>query len=378
MTKKKDEKKVLNLDTVMQAKNKNCGKNTMMTGDKIIYNPARIPFGIFPLDLMTGGGIPLWGSTCLWGGKGGGKTTLVIKLVKVCKSICWKCFNPLPYCTCSKKSLILKPVVVDIEGTLDLPWMEANDVNRDDYYLVYGDFEEESFDVAESCLCADDCGLLAIDSLGGSVTEAEMDKSLSDPNMGKDPYLITRVVKKLKKRLIREKKRLHPCTIVYVNQMRADLQKKFGSKESMSGGYASIHEYSLVLRCVNKALNESDKKKFIDEDRGMKRVSRHAITVKHTKVFTAAGACEFLLSKENIPTFNLNKGDVDDIDVLIKYGRTVGVVYQEKSKWKLLNFDDVKFNTLEELKLYLKDFAIHTKVGSMIIQKMKDRLEGTK
>lgn len=378
MAKKKEKKEVKTLDDVMQLKNKEFGKNTVMTGSKIIYNPARIPFGVFPVDLMCGGGIPLWGSTCLWGGKSGAKTTLTIKLIKTCKSICWRCFSPLSFCLCSKKTLILKPVIVDIEGTLDLEWMKFIGVDSNDYYLVYGDSAEEAFDVAESSLCAEDCGLLVVDSLGAAVRETEMDGSFSDASMGKDPGLITRVVKKFKQRLIREKKRLHPCTIVYVNQMRADLKKKFGSKESISGGYASIHEYSLALRCTNKALEEADKKKFIDEERGMKRVSRHAITVKYTKVFTAAGSCEFLLAKENIPIFNLNKGDVDDIDVLLKYGQAVGVIYKEKSKWRILNFGDVKFSTLKELKIYLKDFAIHTKVGGIIIQKFKEKLEGKK
>lgn len=372
MKEKKEDSKIT-LDSVMNNSNKKFGINTITTGNHIIYNPSRIPTSIFTLDLAIGGGIPLWGSTCLWGAKDGAKSTIVIKLIKMCKNICWNCFNSISFCTCSKKPLQLKAVVADPEGKLDIEWMEACGVKKDDYYLILGDTAEETFDIAESCLQADDCGLLAIDSLGGSTLEQIMENSVGDTDMGKHPQLITKVVKKLRTRLIREKKRLHPCTIVYTNQMRAKLDQLFGSKESMPGGYASIHDYTLVLRCAKRTLSPSDKTKFQDKERELNSVSRHVIGVIHSKISINRGSSEFLLAKENIESLNLIKGNTDDFKYVVAYGKEYGIIINSGGKWKFLdNKINFNCNNLDELQKYFNNnFQTYIKIQKDIIKEVK-------
>lgn len=374
--------KKVTLEDVMAAKNKSCGENTITTGRNIIYNPARIPFGVFALDYAIGGGVSIWGSTCLWGPRGGGKSTLVIKFIKMCSLICWSCFNLTDFCTCSQKSLKMKPAVGDIEGTLDVDWMEANGVTRDDYYIVLGNSAEEYFDLLESCLQADDCCAAIGDSLGAATPEAEMQKSFIDSNMGKHASLVTKIVRKLKQRLIIEKKRLHPCTVIYTNQMRSDLQKQFGSKESMAGGHAAEHEFSLLLRCVNKVLTDAEKKKFIDENREVQTASRHAVTVRKSKIFTMAGASEFLLVKEDIPEIGLKKGDIDDYKLVIKYARDYDLIKTINSGYTLqgtVQDSEIKFSNLTELINYFAENKIqYFKLQSDIINKAKNNLLGIK
>lgn len=374
-----EKKKTVLLDDIMAAKNKSCGVNTVTTGKSIIYNPFRVSFGVFPLDYCLGGGIPLWGSTCLWGPKGGAKSTLAIKAIKMCSIMCWRCFNLLDYCTCSTHPLKMKAAVGDIEGTLDIAWMESMGVSKEDYYLILGDSAEQYFDIMEACLEADDCGLVVGDSLGGITPEAEMDKSLLDSNMGKQPALVTKIVRKLKQRLIREKKRLHPCTVLYTNQMRSDLGKIFGSKESIPGGHASMHEYSVVLRCVKRALTEADKKKFVDDDRQIQVASRQAVTVRNSKVFTIAGSTEFILIKEKIDLLALKKGEVDDYKAVINYGRDLGIIEQKGNYYTIPACKKVKFDTLTKLRDYFKSNRIvYLKVQQDIIKKAKEHLLGAK
>jgi recombination protein RecA len=234
---------VENLDDIMNKSNEKYGQGTVFTGAMMKKDPPRLPSGIFAIDFATGGGFPIYNTTCLWGKESGGKSAIATKAVATASMICWKCFNVIPACTCSKNPLKMRSFWADVEGTMDRDWMNFLGAYPDTYLAALADYGEQYIDVAESALQADDCGLVVIDSLAALVPEKEFEAPSEDQFMGTQARMIGRAVRKLKQRLIREMKREHPCTVIFTNQLRMKIGVMYGDPETMSGGHAMKHEF---------------------------------------------------------------------------------------------------------------------------------------
>jgi RecA/RadA recombinase len=338
------------ISSIIDKLNRKYGPNTISKGSRKLYNPQRVGTGIFPLTLALAGGYPLYGTTCLWGGTGGAKTTTAIQAMLAVSNLCFSCFHTIDLCVCGKK-LKMKTVWADVEGTLDTNWVALHGVSEEDYYYVLCNSGEQYIDIADASLASDDCGLVVIDSIGALCPDAEMENSAMDSNMGKHPQLLTRSIRKLKQRLIREKKRGHPCFLILINQMRNDFKVMFGSNESMPGGNALIHDFSLILRCGKKSMDKSKHSRYFDEEKAVWIASRQTIVVKDTKVAIYRGSLEYLLTTSPIPKISLESGRFHDVEVFLAYCDKVGVL-TKKSGYTLQGVDN-SFKTLSDLAKFL-------------------------
>lgn len=376
----KEEPKSTKLDDIIEKKNKSCGPGTMFYGSKLRYNPPRLPTGVFSIDFISGGGAPLHGSTCFWGGETGAKTYLAIKAMLMTERICWKCFNQLSFCTCSQKSLEMKTSWIDIEGTLEGEWVEACGPDPSKYIVTLADCAEDGIDCADASLQADDCGLVVLDSLGHLLTEWEMDRGVGESNMGVQASVVTRTVKKLKLRMIRERKRGHPCAVIFINQMRKMLNEQFGAKEGQSGGHAMKHEFSLLFRCGKKIMKtDGADAKYYDEKRKRHLASRHTCAIYKEKVFIISRSAEFVLIKENIPVLELKKGSVDDISLVLKSAKEYSLLNEQKGKekYKIERPKKIGFNTIKKIKTYfLKNQDVYFQFQKIIIDEASKRIKG--
>jgi recombination protein RecA len=335
-------------------------------------DPARLPFGIFSLDFATGGGCPIWGTTCLWGGESGGKSSTAGNVVSMASRICWRCFDLKSVCKCSTKPLGLKTFWADVEGTVDQLWMQSIGASPESYYLSLADYGEMYVNLCESALRADDCGLVVLDSLAALAPSAEFDAPSEDQFMGVQARMIGRAVRELKQRLIRERKREHPCTVLFTNQLRTKLGVMFGDPSSMPGGHGMKHEFSLLLRMTKKALNDADKKKFRDSDREKDSASRHAFSIKKEKVLTLAGSGEFVRLVEPVKELGLDKGRVDDYGTVMHYAKMHEIVKKDGPKWRFLNRTAKRLHDIEKYwKKYPDEYHA---VQQAIIRKAKDNL----
>lgn len=367
------------LDTFLAEKNQAYGDKTIIVGSSLKRDPPRLPTSVFAVDFVTAGGLPLWGTTCFWGPEGGGKTTLCISVLRAVQHLCWNCFNWLPYCTCSGSSLLMRSVWADAEGTLDRNWAEANGADPDRYLVALADYGEQYINIMDAALQADDCGLVVLDSLANLVPSAEFDAPAEDQFYAVQARLISRCVRKVKQRLIRERKREHPVTVLFTNQMRAKMGDKY-NPETMPGGFAMKHEFSLLLRCVKKALKrEGADKKFIDEKRKMDVGNRFSFAIRKAKVLTLAGVGEYLRIKEDMPDFDLQRGMIDDFNTVWAYAKEFKVVEKVSKGYavSLHGFDDEVFPKVENLKSYWKEnFQPYVQVQKAIIHRAKRRLLG--
>jgi len=322
----------MKLTDIIKQQNTACGEGTMFKGTGLARDPHRIPTGVFPVDFITAGGLPLWGSTCFWGGESGGKTTLAINTVKTAQDLCFTCFRHKSLCTCSKSPLIMRGVWGDVEGTLDRTWASRIGADPEEYVVALADYGEQHINIADSALMADDCGLYVLDSLAALVPSAEMEGSSEENFIALQTRLIGRAIRKLKQRLIKERKNEHPCAILFTNQLRINIMQVFGDPESMTGGKAMMHEFSLLLRCNQKALKKkSSDDKYRDDKRKKNYAARHIVSVRKFKVLTLAGVCEYIRMVEDFD--DLVAGQVNDFASMMTQAREYGIVRKKGSKW---------------------------------------------
>ena len=364
---------VTGLDKVIQVANQQCGPGTCVTGKEMKRDPPRMPFGIFAVDYATAGGSPIWGTTCLWGPNSAGKTSLALNAAAVAGDLCWRCFRPHELCTCSENPLRMRTFWADVEGCLRRDWAEAIGVDPARYVQALADYGEQYVNLCVSALQADDCGLVVVDSLAALTPAAEMEAASEDDFMALQPRMIGRAVRVMKQHLIRQGKRGHPCTVIFINQMRYKIGQMFGDKETMTGGEAMKHEFSLLLRCGKRAFGESDKKKYIIGSTKHEVASRHSFTVRKAKVLTLAGTGEYVRIKETLPELGLKKGSVDDLAVMMTYARKAGIVSQGKGKkW---NYFDHTAKRLDDIKnLWMASPKERLRTSYEIIKRAKDFL----
>jgi len=357
---------------VIDAVNSKFGEKTMTFGASHKPDPYRIPSGIFALDLCTSGGLPVWHSTCFGGPESSGKTSAAGDVIAMAQKLCWRCFKLS--CQCSQPSIRQKVVLENIEGTYDPLWFSNIGVDTESLVVVEADYGEQYSDIGESVLSADDCGLLVVDSLATLVPEAEFDASASDDFYAIQAKLIGRMVRRLKQRLIREKKRGHPCAVLFINQARTKIgAMKWENAEIMPGGHQMKHEFSLLVRFGKRALEASDKTKFIDETRGkLQTVTRHSMEITKNKVAIISRTGEFLRSTEFIEKYGLRPGQVDDTSVIINYAKAYDVLVKGASKWEMF---DAKYTNLKEVIDFLKDPVNRASVCGEIIDRAKHRIQ---
>lgn len=345
------------LDEFMAEKNKSCGDGTVFMGGGLKRDPPRIPSGIFTVDYVTGGGFPIYGTTCLWGPDSSSKSTMAISTMAAVQYLCWRCFKFSPdvcsadgmTCECSEGPLLLRSFWADAEGTLDADWVTALRVEPDRYMVGLADYGEQYVNLADAALQADDCGLVIIDSLASLIPSSEFDAPMENQFVAVQARLISRCVRKLKQRLVRERKRGHPCTLLVTNQMRSKVGVLFGSPETMAGGFAMKHEFSLLLRCVKKSLKkDGPDAKFVDTQRKKEVAQRFSFSVRKAKIATLAGIGEYVRLVEHFSPLGLRRGEVNDYSVVYDYAKEYDIIEKVSKGYSCMGKVFPKVASMEE------------------------------
>lgn len=352
--KKEDEEKAVLLEDLADGFNKKMGARTVFRATALPKDPPRLPVGVFPIDYAIGGGLPMWGSTCFWGAEQGGKSSLCANVLAMATKVCWNCFKLADRCECSTPALRMKGVWLDVEGTLDRHWNECIGVDSKMYHIVHADYGEQYANVAHAVLQADDVGIVIIDSLGALMPDAEMEAGAEDQFYAIQTKLITRMTRKLKQTLIRQRKIDKPCLVLFTNQLRMKIgmPNPKMNPETMSGGHAMKHEFSLLLRCVKKSLNrEGVDSKYVDSSRKKDMANRHAVAIRKKKILTITGAVEYVRAEEAMPELDLKKGEVDDYNTVMSYAKDFMIVKKVGNKWEV---GGKKASKLASIKTYWK------------------------
>lgn len=300
----KKTKPVSELGEVIAATNKRYGGSQIIPASRTIQ-PARISTGIFILDLALLGGMPHNRQSMIVGEKHSGKTTLSCLLIASAQF-----YYPDQVC-----------VLIDLEGTFDKVWASILGVDLERLLIVQADTGEMAVDLVEALVCSRETALIIPDSLAALMPMAEGEAEAADPLVGVQSRLISRMIRKNTTALIRERKRGHLVTILYINQFRSKIGgfAGFGEPRSIPGGKALEFSTSVQLIVKNKEHSGKD-----ESDVDIMDYNDHSYTITKNKLNNGPRTGEFKLVRKAISSQHLNVGDIDEARTLVAYAKKFG------------------------------------------------------
>jgi recombination protein RecA len=311
------------LDETLAHAKKRYGESFIRKGTEI-HQPDRIPTGVFVMDYATLGGFSHNRASMIVGQRHSGKSLLSSKLIASTQKL-------YP----DQVALLL-----DIEGTFEPVFAEALGVDLDRLKVVEVDTGEMAVDIVDAVLSSAESSMVVVDSLAAMIPCKEAESSAEDAHVGLQSRLISGMVRKVTNVLVRERRRNHLVTPIYVNQFRSKIGgfQKFGEPLSIPGGKAL--EYCTSVQIIMK--NKENKGKA-ETGLEMMTTNDHSYSITKNKINNGPRSGEFVLVREDGIVPNLGKGDVDNAPTILSYAKRFGL-YTGAGTKQTLEFDDVKLS----------------------------------
>ena len=214
------------LDDLFAETNKKWGGDIVRYGVSE-YDYRRIPFTSPRLNYITFGGIPMGKLIEFYGEQHGGKTTSALDIVANYQIM----------------EDAKRVIYVDAENTLDVVWATKLGVDVDHTAIMNPTTQgaESIFEEVLTYMETGDVGLVVVDSFGVMLSNQAYEKSVEERTYGGISMALTRFSKEAEG-LCHE----HNCTLIGINQMRADLNSQYGGMTT-TGGQAWKHNASVRL-----------------------------------------------------------------------------------------------------------------------------------
>lgn len=306
-------------------------------------NAERVPTGLFPFDLATGGGWPRGRCSIVYGPEDSGKTSLALKSIAMHQRI-WP---------------DLTNVYVAIEP-FDGVWAGKLGVDTSKLVVINPAYAEQVVDIASDFLSAEDCGMVVIDSLAAMITTQEAEKSAEGNNPGGQGLVTGKLVRKTALALREAEKAGRQPTLLYINQTRYKIGVLYGDPETMPGGNAPKFQAQLRVRVHGKAIKDS---KVSDTYPVRREV---AFVMKKAKVPLVADSGKFEMV--TFPHDGLVIGETDDFNTISEYLKSFGALEKTKKGWSIL---DAEYPTLQAFKdRVYQDRKFGAEVRTAIIERV--------
>lgn len=299
---------------------KEFGINTIMAASDV-DQPDRISTGVFILDLALLGGIPFNRCSMVVGERHAGKSTIA-NLVAASAQVMYP--DQIP-------------VIVDVEGTFDAVWAGKLGVNLDNLLIAKCESGEMAIDVTDAVVGSRETSLVIIDSIAAVVPMKELDTSAEDQFIGLQARLMGNLIRKVTNGLVRERKRNHNVTILFINQFRSKIGGWIGHGDprSIPGGRA-------VEFCTSVQFEIKNKENKNNDSRGIEAVTtnEHSFIIKKNKLNNGPRSGEFVLIRQDDEKTGLREGQVDDGITLLAYAKKMGFYTGGGASWKLVIDDE--------------------------------------
>lgn len=301
---------------------------TIYTGEEIKgISVARLPSGSFVFDMITGGGLPKNRFTVFHGPKSSSKSTFALRVIGQFQTL-------YPD---------MMAALIDFEGTFDEKWAEHFLPDRDRLHLIQPDYGEIGVDMAKAYAAeAEDCGLIVVDSLAAinATKEAESDAA-DNMQIGLQVKLINRLIRVLLPLLSQAKKREQDLTILFINQIRANMNKSgpYGAQYSQPGGKFLEHASSMDVKFYSGEYTKS---------RELAVKVKHTMMVEKNKTATPKRSGDLVYWLQQFKGHEI--GELDEFDVVLTYARRAGVIIKDGNNFVIpLKKDPITFKTLTDL-----------------------------
>lgn len=304
----------------------------------------RVPTGIFPFDLATGGGFPVGRASIIFGPESSMKTTLALLAVAYLQKT-----QPEKKC-----------VFIDVEASYDPAWGAQLGINNEELVYIRPDYAEQAIDICEAFLYGDDVGIIVIDSLAALIPAKEVEDSAEKAIVGTAGLLISKFYRKATLALSKSRAEGRTPTLIAINQIRMKIGVLHGNPETMPGGQAFKFFSSLTIRLYGK--NEVVKAVHPTLPT-YKNVSG---VIKKYKIPITNTNFEFKIGLVDSPANNVSVGQCDDWNSFSNWLKKMGILHKVETGqgWVCL---DTEYKTLIELREAVEaDIALNSKLRSLV------------
>lgn len=291
---------------------KDKGETVGNFGGKLLQS-ARIPTGLFPLDLALGGGFPRGRCSIIYGPESSNKTNIALRAIAMHQML-W----PQQVC-----------VYFDLENEFNPEWAALLGVDTKKLVVISPTYAEQVVDMVEGFLYSEDCGIVVIDSLAALVTTNEAESSAEKAVVGGAASPIGKLYRKTVMALAEAEKHGRHPSLFYINQITYKIGVMFGDPETMPGGKKPFFQAAILLRVYGKSVTD---KKISDVMPIAKEVN---FVVKKFKVPILAASGKFEMV--TVPHDGLDVGMCDDFSAVADYLKSFGdFTKDDKKGWHIL------------------------------------------
>ncbi len=303
----------------MKKVNKTVGSNAAKLATDF-ENCQRIPTGIFEIDYITGGGVPRGRVSIFFGFESSNKTNLALLTAKQ-DMLLDKDKDP------DKRR---KWLMVDIENSFDKTWSSRMGIPLDQLIVVRPDYAEQTIDIVDAFLEADDLSGILIDSIAMLMPEAEAENSAERVQVGGNALMVTKLMRFLTRGLTQAAKNDRYPTVICINQIRHKIGVNFGNPETMAGGNALRFQSGLTLR-----LNGKDKIiKKVDPNMAVAKTTSAIIKKSKVPYLSANTELDLCVREFSDENGSYGVGQSMDQNFLLAQLKDLGWLERVGNKWE--------------------------------------------
>lgn len=220
------------LSDIQKEINKLHGENALGTISDMDFDIEKIPTGIYSLDRALKGGLPKGKIAIAQGPEGGGKSAIAMQLVGQAQK----------HGDC---------VYIDLENAFDTVKAENSGIDLDKLFISQPRSAEETLEVIEACLGAEDVACIVVDSVAAMATEAEINGDYGDAHVAGLARLLSQGLRKINQFMIENDSE---TILFFINQLR-DIIGGYGPVTKTTPGGKALKYYSSTTIEVSRKGN---------------------------------------------------------------------------------------------------------------------------
>jgi recombination protein RecA len=312
----------------------------------------RIPMGVFVLDALTGGGVPVGRTTQFFGEPSGCKTTLCLKTVASAQKTCRFCVQPVDAHTKKDdhKPEPMACVWIEMESTLDRDWAIRMGVDAEKLYVAQPANAEAAGNILQMALQSDDQDVVVIDSLAHMTPGAELENPMENMQVGAMARMLNKMFRTETALMNKRKLTGNGPTVLVINQVREKVGVMYGSPETRPGGKGQAFASSLEIRLAPgkpfyQGANGPIQKAAQDGDRPLFREFNFKVKKAKSAVADVEGSFKLQMSKVE----GREIGQTNDEEQVFFFAKKHLLIENPaKGKWLCLGLEDATEEKLQD------------------------------
>lgn len=337
---------------VIKSADKSYGPGIILSDGKGFPTLPRLPSGIFPFDLATGGGIPMGRISIFYGPESALKTSIALKLLA----------------SAQRRFPKKKCVLIDTEFSYDFEWGAKLGVDNTNLIYIMPENAEQAITLAHDLARASDVCFMLTDSLAALTPAKELESDADRMQVGGASLLIGKLIRLMIADLGDAHRQGRPFAFVAINQIRYKIGQMMGNPETTPGGKAVNYASSLSIRLAAK--DEVDPK--LDPSLPAFKLCSGAIS--KTRVRTTAKTFEFRFALRDNPAKHLKVGDIYDWPIVAGYLKEYNLLTKGQAGFDLA-LPDGKIETFPTLRAlstrYLGELDYRLNIQESVMQTVK-------